>query len=128
MLDTFKEIFYIIQKAVAEKNQQVIHDYCTPEEEAHLNSCIADNNNHNVINVIENVNIDFAYILEERYDEDLEQPFVFVRFQFSMVDYYKDNLTGAIVEGSLEPIKVEETWVFTSANDRDWYLASIELD
>jgi len=125
-LANFERMFIDIQMAVSNGNDDVLDAECTQEMFDYFMQCKADNIRNRVKNVIENITIENAFTADSFYDEDMDQDFHSVHFQFNMSDYYVD-LTGNIVDGSQESVFIEETWVFTRVPGHNvWLLASIE--
>lgn len=122
----FDDKFIKIQMAVNINDSFTLKNECTDEMYRFLMQCKADNVRSQYTNVVENVKIQNSFEADSFYDEDLDQDFVKINFQFWMSDYYIDNLGNVVSGYTKDPQFIEESWVFTSSNNRDWYLASIE--
>ncbi|SDP65709.1 Tim44 domain-containing protein [Desulforhopalus singaporensis] len=79
-----------------------------------------------VINKLESIAIRSVEVVEA--GSDGREDFVTVRFTANLLDYYVDDKTGELVEGSMtDPVKFEEDWTWARpVSTQDWKLEGIK--
>src|SRR2546425_11967749 len=120
-----KAAFGDVQGGIVKRDLSGVQDRLTPQEYARLQAQCDQLRGARRTNRIERVRINRAQMTEAW--QESGQDWVTVYLSVSMVDYTVDDATGAVVEGSVTPVDIEEYWTFTRpVGPKPWRLSAIQ--
>jgi predicted lipid-binding transport protein (Tim44 family) len=120
------DIFFKIQGAWTRRDFSAVKDLVTEEMKDVFDAELAELRKLQEINRLENIAVRRAEITDNWNDDG--QSFSKVRFTANLLDYTVNEVSGAVVSGSMnDPVKFEEDWIFVQpAGSSKWRLAGIE--
>jgi predicted lipid-binding transport protein (Tim44 family) len=120
-----KSVFADVQAGVARRDMSAVQERLTPQQYGRLQAQCDQLRGARHTNRIEQVRVNRAQ-LSEAWQES-GQDWATVYFAVSLVDYTVDDGTGAVVEGSKNPVEIEEYWTFTRpVGPKPWRLSAIQ--
>jgi predicted lipid-binding transport protein (Tim44 family) len=120
------DIFFKIQGAWTRRDLTSVLSLITADMKDIFESEMAELKQKQEINRLENIAVRRAEVTEN-WNED-GSSFAKVRFTANLLDYTVNEVSGAVVSGSVDdPVKFEEDWIFVqAAGSTTWRLAGIE--
>jgi predicted lipid-binding transport protein (Tim44 family) len=124
--DRASDIFFKIQGAWTRRDLTSVLSLITSDMKGVFESELAELKQKQEINRLENIAVRRAEVTEN-WNED-GSSFAKVRFTANLLDYTVNEVSGAVVSGSVnDPVKFEEDWIFVqAAGSTTWQLAGIE--
>jgi predicted lipid-binding transport protein (Tim44 family) len=120
-----KSVFVDVQGGVARRDMSALQDRLTPQQYGRLQAQCDQLRGARHTNRIEQVRVNRAQ-LSEAWQES-GQDWATVYFAVSLVDYTVDDGNGGVVEGSKNPVDIEEYWTFMRpVGPKPWRLSAIQ--
>lgn len=123
----FMSMFIRIQKLSTLTNsldKEELLPLCTDQMFLELTKINSENLENDLQNVIEDISIINATIVDNKSDDNAH--YCSVKFNYKMIDYCVDE-NGTVIHGSKDRHQTGiEVWTFKTSNYRDWKLTAIE--